>query len=113
MQKSKILIIVLAVLNLIGIYTIVSMYVGNQELETRHRRLVTDYTELDTRMKKEYDIDVCMNRAFDDYKTEWADFCKLNKIKVKNGECSIPVIIANEFDSKHQREKEMCITRYK
>lgn len=67
---------------------------------------------------KQYQIDKCQYNAAQTLSDIWISYCRTNKIKITTTEagyetCEIPVDQANIFTDQLQKDKEMCITRYK
>ena len=66
----------------------------------------------------QYRIDKCQYEAFKNYNSRWVSYCEVNDIEIsitEDGEetCKIPSEQADRYDEILQKDKELCITRYK
>ena len=60
--------------------------------------------------EKERNIGLCLDSAYESYRTRWESACK----KLKLGEdCRLPSYEADAYDSDLKQNEEMCIKRFK
>lgn len=59
------------------------------------------------------DIDQCINTAYEKYTQTFNNYCKANGIEFIDGKCTIPSVKASELKEEYQKDKELCVTRYK
>ncbi len=113
MKLQQIIIVVLVCIAFLLGYLLNKSYSEARVLSSDLFSIRSELTSKKELIDKQYSIDNCLKGAYTTYKEDWVAFCKLNKIKIKNEDCSIPVIISNEFDKEYREEKALCINRYK
>ncbi len=78
-----------------------------------------EWEGLELRTREDINIDACQNKAWESFHRNWINYCEINNIPItidsetEMQTCQISVELANEFNRQLQKEKEMCITRYK
>lgn len=74
--------------------------------------LSKDVKVLSDRFRTQYNIDVCMQEALDNYSSVWTAYCEMNNIKVTDGNCMIPSNIGEEYNESLKNDKQLCVDRY-
>lgn len=99
----KVSIIVLGILSVFFLFTTIALLADNVEITDKYNVIIDTQSNIDT----------CMDNAHKEYSKRWNDYCKINKIQLKNGECLLPAYAADQFNLELDKEKQLCVSRYK
>jgi hypothetical protein len=80
--------------------------VPNKKLEAEKNEALL---EAQAEGRRQYNISVCMDQAFEDYQASWASNCKAKGLK---DTCSLPIALANNLDESLKDNKALCLKRY-